>query len=147
MRSLFAKKVPLPNLNIKEHGSDENTMTIPALRHLCRMLLITLALTSCTRQNPQDLKQKTAQATAELKRDAKAIGSGVREGWSKYKTQDLNSTTKEQLMTLPEIHAGDADRIIAGRPYNRPEDLVTRHIISKKKYDRVSDLLKVGKAR
>jgi DNA uptake protein ComE-like DNA-binding protein len=111
------------------------------------MLLMTLTCTSCTRQNPQDLKEKTAQATAELKRDAKAVGSGVREGWSKYKTQDLNSATKEQLMTLPGINAGDADRIIARRPYSRPEDLVTRHIISKKKYDRVSDLLKVGKTR
>ena len=122
-------------------------MTIPAFRQLCTMLLITLTCTSCTRQNPQDLKEKTAQATAELKRDAKAIGSGVREGWSKYQTQDLNSATKEQLMMLPGINAGDADRITAGRPYNRPEDLVTKHIISKKKYDRVSDLLKVGKTR
>jgi len=59
----------------------------------------------------------------------------------------LNSATKEQLMMLPGINAGDADRITAGRPYNRPEDLVTRRIISKKKYDRVSDLLKVGKTR
>jgi DNA uptake protein ComE-like DNA-binding protein len=121
-------------------------MNIPAVRQICTVVLI-LACTSCARQNPQDLKEKTAQATAELKRDAKAIGSGVREGWSKYKTQDVNSATKEQLLTLPGIDARDADRIIAGRPYEQPEDLVTRRIISKKKYDRVSDLLKVRKTR
>lgn len=111
------------------------------------LVLIMLAFTSCTRQNPQDLKEKTAHATAELKRDAKAVASGVREGWSKYKTEDVNSATKEQLMTLPGINEADADRIIEARPYNQPDDLVTRHIISKKKYDRISDLLKVGKTR
>jgi DNA uptake protein ComE-like DNA-binding protein len=120
-------------------------MPISVLRQLCTTLVFIVLSTSCTRQNPRDLKEKTAHATAELKRDAKAVASGVREGWSKYKTQDLNSATKEQLMTLPDINEADADRIIAARPYNRPDDLVTRHIISKNKYDRVSDLLKVGK--
>ena len=115
------------------------------LRQLCTILLSALVCTSCTRQNPQDLKEKTAYATAELKRDAKAFASGVREGWSKYKTEDLNSATKEQLMMLPAINEVDADRIIAARPYSRPDELVTRHIISKKKYDRISDLLKVKK--
>jgi DNA uptake protein ComE-like DNA-binding protein len=122
-------------------------MTIPPLRQICTMLLIALACTSCTRQNPQDLREKTANATAELKRDAKAVTSGVREGWSRYKTEDLNNATKEQLMTLPGINDADADRIIAARPYDTPDDLVTRRIISKKKYDKISDLLKVGKTR
>ncbi|HEX6804676.1 MAG TPA: helix-hairpin-helix domain-containing protein [Terriglobales bacterium] len=116
-----------------------------ALQQLCILLVIALACTSCSRQNPQDLKEKSAQATAELKRDAKAVASGVREGWGKYKTEDLNSATKEQLLTLPGINEADANRIIAARPYNRPDDLVTRHILSRKKYDRISDLLKVKK--
>ena len=120
-------------------------MLIPKVRQLCTLLVIALGGTSCTRQNPQDLKEKTAHETAELKRDAKAVASGVREGWSKYKTEDLNNATKEDLITLPGINEADADHIIAGRPYKRPDDLVTRHIISKKKFDRISDLLKVGK--
>jgi DNA uptake protein ComE-like DNA-binding protein len=91
------------------------------------------------------LKEKTAHATAELKRDGKAVASGIREGWGKYKTLDVNTATKEQLMTLPGITAAQADRIIAHRPYGRPEDLVSRHIISKNEYDKISDLLKVKK--
>ncbi|HWH60951.1 MAG TPA: helix-hairpin-helix domain-containing protein [Terriglobales bacterium] len=110
------------------------------------LLLFTLVFcVACTHQNPQDLKEKTAHATAELKRDAKAIASGVHEGWSQYKTLDVNTATREQLLTLPGITPADADRITAGRPYDTPEDLVTRHIIPKKKYDRISDLLKVKK--
>jgi len=106
-------------------------------------VVIMLAAVSCTRQNPEDLKEKTAQATAEMRRDAKAVASGVREGWSEAKPVDLNTATKEQLMSLPDVSATEADRIIAGRPYNRPGDLVTRHILSAKEYGRISDLLKV----
>jgi DNA uptake protein ComE-like DNA-binding protein len=120
-------------------------MSFLVLRRLCTALVIMLATASCTHQNPEDLKEKTAQATAELKRDAKAVASGIREGWGEAKPVDLNSATKEQLMSLPGVSATEADRIIAGRPYNRPDDLVTRHIISAKEYGRISDLLKVGK--
>ncbi len=108
-------------------------------------MLITLLCGSCARENPQDLREKTAHATAELKRDAKAVAGGIKEGWSQYKTVDVNSATKEQLLTLPGVTANEADRMIAGRPYNRTDDLVTRHILSKKEYARISDLLKVGK--
>lgn len=122
-------------------------MSFLVLRRVCAIAMIALAITSCTPQNPEDLKQKTAQATAELKRDATAVASGIREGLSESKTLDLNSATKEQLVTLPGVSATEADRIIAGRPYDRTEDLVTRHIMSQKEYDRVSDLLKVDKKR
>jgi len=34
-------------------------------------------------KNPDELKEKTARATAELKSNAKAMAEGVREGWSR----------------------------------------------------------------
>ena len=108
-------------------------------------LLIAVLFASCSRENPQDLKEKTAHATAELKRDAKAVASGIREGWSQYKTVDVNSATKDQLLTLPGVTSVQADRIIAARPYSRTDELVTRHVLSKKEYAKISDLLKVGK--
>ena len=46
-------------------------------------------------------------------------------------------------MTLPGVTAAEADRIIAGRPYDRPEDIVTRQCHFQKEHDRISDLLKV----
>jgi DNA uptake protein ComE-like DNA-binding protein len=93
------------------------------------LLLITLA--GCTQkpQNSQDLREKTAQTTAAMKRDAKAVASGIREGWSRDKQLDLNSATRDELMSLPGVNDAAADRVIAGRPYGDPGQLVTRRIL------------------
>ena len=100
------------------------------------------ALTACTpNQNPQELKERTAKATAELKVNAKAVAAGVREGWSRDKPLDLNSATREQLLSLPDLTGAEADRVIAGRPYDEPGQLVTRRILTKTKYDKIADRL------
>ncbi len=105
-------------------------------------ILLLLLLAACTQQQrTQDLKERTAQATAEAKRDTKAIVAGIREGWSRDKPLDINSATKDQLVTLPGVTAPLADRIISGRPYKDPSDLVTRHILRKTQYDKISDRL------
>jgi len=98
-----------------------------------------------TNQNPQELKEKTARATAELKVNAKAVAAGVREGWSRDKPLDLNTATREQLTALPGITDVEADKVIAGRPYDDPGELVTRRIIPKSKYDKIADQLKAKK--
>jgi DNA uptake protein ComE-like DNA-binding protein len=109
-------------------------------RFVCATLLLTLA--GCNQQQrTEDLKEKTAQVTAEAKRDTKAVVAGIREGWSRDKPLDLNSATKEQLLTLPGMTAPQADRVIASRPYNAPQDLVTRHIMRKTEYDKIADRL------
>jgi competence protein ComEA len=108
-------------------------------RHVPAILLLA-ALAGCTQpQNSQELKEKTAQATAEVKRDAKAVAAGIREGWSRDKPLDLNIATKEQLLSLPGMTEAEADRVIAGRPYNDPHDLVKRHIMPKAEYDKIAD--------
>jgi hypothetical protein len=109
-------------------------------------ILLPAVLAGCSQpQNSQDLKEKTAQATAEAKRDAKAMAAGIREGWSRDKALDLNTSTKEQLLTLPGMTAAEADRIIAGRPYDEPGDLVTRRMVTKVQYDKISDRVTVKK--
>jgi DNA uptake protein ComE-like DNA-binding protein len=103
-------------------------------------ILLLAALAGCTQpQNSQELKEKTAQATAEVKRDAKAVAAGIREGWSRDKPLDLNIATKEQLLSLPGMTEAEADRVIAGRPYNDPNDLLKRHIMPKAEYDKIAD--------
>jgi DNA uptake protein ComE-like DNA-binding protein len=74
-----------------------------------------------------------------VKRDAKAVAAGIREGWSRDKPLDLNNATKEQLLSLPGMTAAEADKLIAGRPYDDPNDLVKRHILPKAEYDKIAD--------
>ena len=74
-----------------------------------------------------------------MKRDAKAVAEGIREGWSRDKPLDLNLATKDQLETLLGMTAAEADRVIAGRPYNEPGELVTRRILSKTEYGKIAD--------
>jgi competence protein ComEA len=114
-------------------------------RHVSTIFLLAV-LAGCTQQqNSQDLKEKTAQATAEVKRDAKAVAAGIREGWSRDKPLDLNTATKEQLLTLPGMTAAEADRVIAGRPYSVPNEMVTRRIMPKTEYDKIADLVTARK--
>jgi|GraSoiStandDraft_4_1057263.scaffolds.fasta_scaffold618636_2 radical SAM superfamily enzyme with C-terminal helix-hairpin-helix motif len=103
------------------------------------VILLVLGLAGCTQQNPQDLKEKTAQATAEVKRDARAVAEGIREGWSRDKPLDLNSASKEQLVTLPGMTEAQADRVIGGRPYSDPHELLSRGILRKAEYQKIAD--------
>jgi competence protein ComEA len=51
----------------------------------------------------------------------------------------LNTATKDQLLSLPGVTAAQADRVIAGRPYIEPSDVVTRRIMPKAEYDKIAD--------
>jgi DNA uptake protein ComE-like DNA-binding protein len=95
----------------------------------------------CTtqKQTPDDLRERTAEATAQLKENAKAVAEGVREGWSRDKPLDLNKATKDQLTTLPGISDERAERILAGRPYDNSGQLVSRRILSQTEYDKIKD--------
>lgn len=111
-------------------------------KYLCiSVILLLAALTACTQkqESPQEIKERTAQATADLKRDTKAVAQGIREGWSRDKPLDLNSASKDQLVSLPGVTENEADRIIAARPYDDAGELVTRRLMSKTEYDKISD--------
>ncbi len=108
-------------------------------RNVFTILLLT-ALAGCTQQqNTQELKEKTAQATAEVKDDAEATAAGIREGWTRDKPLDLNTATKDQLLSLPGVTAAEANRVIAGRPYTEPGEVVTRRIMPKAEYHKIAD--------
>src|SRR5262245_47584528 len=57
---------------------------------------------------------------------------------AKHEMIDINSATKEQLMTLPGIGGASADKIIAGRPYKTKSELNTKKIIPAATYSKIS---------
>jgi competence protein ComEA len=102
-------------------------------------LLASFGCTTNQKQGPDQVREKTAEATSALKQDTKAVAQGVREGLKRDKLVDLNQASKEQIQTLPGITQRQADRIIAERPYKDPEQLVSRRILSQQQYDELKD--------
>lgn len=102
-------------------------------------LILMLSGCASQKQTPEEVREKTAEATAELKTNARAVVQGVREGWSRGNPLDLNTATKDQLMSLPGVTVERADRLIAGRPYQHADEVVSRHIISSQEYERIKD--------
>jgi DNA uptake protein ComE-like DNA-binding protein len=101
-------------------------------------LLVVIACTS-QKPSPDEVREKTAQATADIKQDAQALAQGVREGWNRDRPLDVNKASKEQLLSLPGISSEGADRIIAERPYSSTSELFTRQVISQTEYEKIKD--------
>jgi len=112
---------------------------------------LTLALplatiTACnTKDNPDEIRRRTAEATETMRRDAKAVAEGVKEGMSRDKKAiNINKASREELLSLPGITEHEADRIIEARPYDNTEDLVTRHVLPQGEYNKISDRIIAG---
>ncbi|HET9306009.1 MAG TPA: helix-hairpin-helix domain-containing protein [Candidatus Sulfotelmatobacter sp.] len=99
---------------------------------------------ACTNQSPDQIRQKTAEETAAIKRDTKAVAQGVKDGLSNKKSVDLNKASKDDLASLPGISSRQADRIIAERPYANAHQLVSRHVLSEDEYAQVQDRVVVN---
>jgi DNA uptake protein ComE-like DNA-binding protein len=104
-------------------------------------VVLLLLVTGCTSQkpNPDEVREKTAQATSDIKQDAKALAQGVKEGWNRDQPLDVNTASKDQLLSLPGMSSEGADHIIAGRPYSSASELVSRRAISQPEYDKIKD--------
>ncbi len=118
------------------------------LRRVC-LIAITLlfaGITACTnsKDNPDEIRERTAEATATVRRDAKALAEGVKEGMGRDKTIDVNKASREDLLSLPGVTEHEADRIIADRPFDHAHDLVTRHVLSEAEYAKVRDQVIAG---
>ena len=109
------------------------------------ILALSLMLAACPNQNPDQIRQKTAEETAALKRDTKAVAQGMKEGLSSKRSVDLNRASKDDLASLPGVTPHDADRIIAERPYANPHQLVTRRILSEDEYGKIQDRVLVNR--
>jgi DNA uptake protein ComE-like DNA-binding protein len=110
------------------------------------MLLIVAACNN--NQSPQQLREKTAEETAKLKRDTTAVAQGVKDGLADKSSDkrliDINNATRAELTTLPGIDARRADRIVAERPYSDKYQTVTRGALSDNEYAKIQDQITIG---
>ena len=98
--------------------------------------------------NPDQIRQKTAEATSQMKEDAKAVAQGIRDGLTRPspdKPLDLNRASKSQLMSLPGMDDASAERIIGGRRYSTEHELLERRIVSRDEYNKIADSITVKK--
>lgn len=106
------------------------------------LVLFSIALTAglaCTNQSPDQIREKTAEETAAIKRDTKAVAEGLKEGISNKRAVDLNKAPKDDLAALPGMDSHKADRVIAERPFANTHQLVSRHILSEDEYSQLQD--------
>ncbi|MGC2162884.1 MAG: helix-hairpin-helix domain-containing protein [Silvibacterium sp.] len=125
--------------------------------------LVLLCFAGCnpSSQSDQQVKQQAAQTTEQVKAgaqqaaaDAKVaaanaerkvndIAAGVREGLHGNAAPgkglvDINSASELRLVTLPGVTLTRARRIVNGRPYATPHDLVAKGVLSRTEYARIS---------
>lgn len=105
-----------------------------------------LGLNGCTTPNPSpaQIRQDTANATAQAARDSKAVAQGIVEGLRAKGPLNINRASKSDLETLPGIDSAGADKIIAGRPYDNTAQLFRRHILTHAEYDRISNRIEAN---
>lgn len=82
----------------------------------------------------QAADSKATNSTASTK-SAKVVAA------PKIKLIDINSAKKEELKTLPGIGDGQAEKIIAGRPYGSKAHLITRNIVERETYNNINQLV------
>jgi competence protein ComEA len=116
------------------------------VKNLVIVACLSLVLVGCMepqQKSPDELKERSADATAKLKTDTKAIVAGVREGLTRGEPLDLNSASKDDLSKLSGITGPQADQIIAHRPYKSASELVTRRIVTQREYSDIKDKVAV----
>jgi len=60
-------------------------------------------------------------------------------GEKKSELIDINSASKQELMTLPGIGDAYSQKIIENRPYRGKNDLVRKNVIPQATYDKISE--------
>src|SRR5882757_10087632 len=137
-----------------------------AIVAICAFSVLAVGLPGCYRsntQNDQQLRQKSADATRDVKKGAKqlaantkvaaanavngvnAVAQGVKEGVKSNKNGasddlvDINSASTVTIALLPGISISKAHDIVKGRPYRSPRSLVQRGLLTQEQFDRIAD--------
>jgi len=56
---------------------------------------------------------------------------------------NLNTAVQSQLEELPGVGPSTSSKLIAGRPYRSPQDLLTKKIVGKAIFEKIKDLIEI----
>jgi competence protein ComEA len=60
---------------------------------------------------------------------------------------DINSASAAELKSLPGVTDAEAAKIVQGRPYKQPSDLVAKKILPESEFSKIKDRLTAGHAK
>jgi len=107
-------------------------MNIPLFRRLFAPLLACALFMGTALAQTKDAP-KTPAKTAPAKAADTAKKSGA--------LLDINSASADELKALPGIGDAYSAKIIAGRPYTRKDQLVSKNIVPQATYDKIKDAI------
>ena len=89
----------------------------------------------------EEAGREIGEAAHEAAHDVRVAAEGARDGWKNgpHALVDVNHASETELATLPGISRLDARRIIAGRPYTRKNDLLSKGVISESDYEKIRE--------